>query len=140
MIETQLNSELQVVTSWLQKNLLSLNVLKTVFMVFTRQTYRPINVLLNNTHIEQVYETKFLGVLISTNLLWKAQIDSVCSKVIRSIGTIAKIRYLLPQNLVRQLYLSLVQPHMMYCCLVWASDSKSVILSRLHKLYKNIAA
>ena len=54
----------------------------------------------------------------------------------KNIGIIAKVRYILPQCQVRLLYLTLVEPYLTYCCLIWTSDVHSIILPRILKLQK----
>ncbi len=105
-------------------------------MVFAKKKLRPLQLLIAGTPVEQVFETKFLGVIISANLTWKSHIDTVCTKMAKNIGIIDKVRHILPQWQVRQLYLTLVQPYLTYCCLVWASDVHTGNLSRIHKLQK----
>jgi len=136
VLESNLNTLLNKVSEWLRYNLLSLNLAKTVCIVFAKKKLRPLQLLIAGTPIEQVLETKFLGVIISANLTWKSHIDTVCTKMAKNIGIIAKVRHILPQWQVRQLYLTLVQPYLTYCCLVWASDVRTGILSRIHKLQK----
>ena len=60
----QLNKDLRNVQEWLQCNKLSLNVLKTHYMVFTprNKLINDIDVKIHNVQIQRVYATKFLGV------------------------------------------------------------------------------
>ena len=77
-----------------------------------------------------------MGVVITHKLSWKPHIAIVCSKMSTNIGIIAKVRHLLPQSHVRLLYLTLVQPYMNYCCIVWAGTDKTDDLDRIHKIQK----
>ena len=58
--------------AWLQSNKLTLNLLKTHYMVFHRAKYKNIDVKLciNEVPIQQVDNTKFLGVIIDDNLTY----------------------------------------------------------------------
>jgi len=49
----------------------------------------------------------------------------------KNIGIISKVRHLLPQQLTRNLYFTLVHPYITYCNLVWASPLKSTQLERV---------
>ena len=65
-----------------------------------------------------MFETNFLGVVITHRHSWKPHIAIVCSKMSKNIGIIvAKFRHLLPQSHERLLYLTLVQPYMNYCAM-----------------------
>ena len=65
---------------------------------------------MNNVLLNKQYDTKFLGVILSSNLKWNKHIDIVVNKVSKNIGIIAKVRHLLPQTLTRNLYFTLVHP------------------------------
>ena len=49
-------------------NLLSLNVSKTSYIIFTRKQNQVANIFVGNTKIEQQFDAKFLGVIISFDL------------------------------------------------------------------------
>ena len=51
------------------------------------------NILLANTRIGKVKDTKFLGVIISSNLSWNKHIDVIINKMSKTIGIIAKVRH-----------------------------------------------
>ena len=55
-------------------------------------------IILENTVIKQVTETKFLGVLIDQHLSWKPHNDLVSKKFSKSVGIIAKARFCLSQG------------------------------------------
>ena len=54
----------------------------------------------------------------------------------KNIGIIAKVRHLLPLSHVRLLYLTLVQPYMNYCCIVWSGTDKTDDVDKIHKIQK----
>ena len=77
LIDT-VNDELKAIVSWLNSNKMSLNVDKTHFMISTTQSKkvsRNHDVIINEIKISEVTSTKFLGVMIGSNLTWKPQID-----------------------------------------------------------------
>ena len=65
-IEKEVNAELLYVVEWLQTNLLSLSVSKTSYIIFTRKKNQVANIFVGNTKIEQQFDAKFLGVIISS--------------------------------------------------------------------------
>ena len=92
---------------------------------------------MQEAELERSLETKFLGVIIifiNHKLSWKTHILTVSNKVSKNLGIIAKIRHLLPPDQVRMLYLTLVEPYMSYCCIVWADVDKTLCLDRIHKI------
>jgi len=136
LMEVQLNRELNLISSWLRSNLLTLNLEKTVYVMFTRRKIRPINISLYGTLINQVMDIKFLGIIIAHSLKWNLHISAVCSKMAKNIGILSKVRYFLPLDLRRQLYQTLVEPYMSYCCMIWAADRKTTCLNKVHKMQK----
>ena len=76
----------------------------------------------NRVEIE-VYETKFLGVMIDHKLCWKLHIDYIKRKLSKCIA-ILKTRDLLNKNL-HVLYYSLIMPYMSYCVEIWGNVYKT---------------
>ncbi len=116
--------------------MLSLNLTKTVYMVFTKRKIREMNLLLQNSKIPSATEIKFLGVIINSGLSWNQHIVAVCEKMSKVVGIIAKIRHIIPTENVRLLYKALVEPYMNYCCIIWASSDRSCLLDRVLKIQK----
>ena len=87
-----INQELVKVQEWLYCNKLSLNVLKTNYMIFTSRNkcMNAVDIRINNVTIERVYATKFLGVQIDAQLTWKKHIEYTCKKLCKCIGILAK--------------------------------------------------
>ena len=56
-----------LISEWFNVNLLSLNVKKTSYMVFSNAKNSRIDILLAGSKINQVYETRFLGVSFKLN-------------------------------------------------------------------------
>ena len=100
----QLNADLFRVREWLHCNKLSLNVLKTHYMIFTprNKIVADISIIIDSTKISRVYVTKFLGVQIDSKLSWEC-ISIIFVKHYRSaqLYCLKPIRRL--ENLVAQL-------------------------------------
>ena len=77
-----INNDLAKIQEWLYCNKLSLNVLETHYMIFTarNKTATDLDIKINEVRIERVYETKFLGVLVDSQLIWKKHIEYTCKK------------------------------------------------------------
>ena len=121
---------------WFCANKLSLNVTKTNYIVFGHLSkHWNQTIKFNNTIIERVHETKFLGVFIDSNLSWSNHIDSICSKISKSIAVLSRLKHILPRKILRSIYQTLILPHLTYCCSIWSSASKTA-LSKLTVLQK----
>ena len=135
-----INRELHKVCDWFKVNKLSVNASKTNFMLLG--TYHKTNVntgnkciILDNTKLERVKQTKFLGVIIDENLTWKNQIDNIAKNISRVIGLLYKLKHFVPERILYSLYCTLISPHINYCILAWGSAAKTY-LDKIFKLQK----
>ena len=96
-VTTVVNNELKQLGLWFRANKLSLNVNKTNFIMFNnkKQLRTDVHIVLNGTNIEQVTNTKFLGVTIDENLTWREHIKMVETKVSKSIAVLYKTMHVL---------------------------------------------
>ena len=118
-----LNEQLTAIYEWLCCNKLSLNVLKTHYMIFTPRNKKVnyVNLYINNVPIGRVYVTKFLGVQIDSQLNWKNHIEYTCKKLSKCIGILLKARKKLQKSSLISLYYSFAFPYFIYCNHVWGS-------------------
>ena len=90
-----LTNELKSLDVWFKVNKLSLNVVKTNFMVFGNRKNEKCHIYINDVELEEVKSAKFLGVIIDNKLTWNMQIKNVQSKIAKSISIMYKVKYLL---------------------------------------------
>ena len=96
-----------------------------------------ISIQIDNSVIERVKETVFLGVILNEHLSWKPHFLSVSRKISESIGIIYKSSFYLPKISLLSLYYSLVYPYLIYCVSVWGWTYQSN-LNRIIILQKKI--
>ena len=98
-LEKVINTELNKISNWFKLNKLSLNIDKTNFMIFKNKHNNKhdsnYKIEIDDKNIEKVEITKFLGVLIDNNLLWKAHTMHISKIVSKYNGIIRKIRFYL---------------------------------------------
>ena len=112
------NHELKAIVSWLNANKMSLNVDKTHFMIFkshSKKVTREKNIIVNGCKISEVTSTKFLGVMIDSNLTWKPHIDYISKKIAKNVGIIIKARKIFDKDTLLTLYYSFIFPYLNYC-------------------------
>lgn len=137
---TQLiNHELCTINNWFCANLLSLNVKKTSYILFGHKKLPDVDISINNQIVSRVHQTKFLGVIIQSNLKWHAHVLLIHSKISKTIGIMNKVKNVLSTPHLKVLYRSLIEPYLNYGCIIWASPEKTTILDSLHKLQKELA-
>ena len=119
------NTELQNVCNWLCANKLTINYKKCNYIIFRNSTrhidLNHVEVKLNNQNIPRVENTRFLGVIIDSNLTWTHHVNEIENKVAKNIGIIYRLSFYLPKTVLRTLYCSLILPYFYYCNLVWAN-------------------
>lgn len=134
----KMNVQLSKLVTWLNANKLSLNVSKTNYMVFkskSRNISHDHELIINGTILEQVSNTKFLGVFLDDKLKWDCHIQSIKSKIAKGIGIICKARKLLDQKTLITLYYTIIYPYLTYCIEVWGNSAQT-FMSCLHRLQK----
>ncbi len=88
---------------------------------------------IENTNIDKVYEFNFLGLTINENLNWKSHIDKIANKISKSMGILNKLKQILPLNAKVLIYNSLILSHANCCILTWGYQC-----DRILKLQKRI--
>jgi len=75
----------------------------------------------NNTKTEYLTSCKYLGMHLDPNLYFKSHIQHFETKLAKSVGTLSKLRFLLPKSTLCFLYYALIHPHLLYALPVWGS-------------------
>ena len=130
-----IEEDLKTVSDWLRANKLTLNVDKTVCLIFPKNQ-KPIKITinLNDQPIRNETEMKFLGVWIDTKLNWTINLNKLYIKLNQSIGLIRKGKNFLDINSLRILYFAQFQSHLNYGLSVWGNMISSTSLNKLQRL------
>ena len=121
---------MEKIIDWLNVNKLSLNLKKTHYMIFRKRRAKievKNKLVINGTTISMVKKSKFLGVYIDENLLFKDHILYVKGKISRSLGILYKARKFFVSETLLMLYNSFIFPHFTYCLSVWGNTCKSYL-------------
>ena len=131
-----MNNELVKVVEWVRWNGLTLNAGKCHYLLFHRSRRKlPDNIpdiLLNNSILDRLSSTRYLGVYLDDNLNWSAHVGYISRKLSRYIPVIFKVRQCLTRESLKLLYNSLIYPHLIYCNTVWGSARNSHISSLIN--------
>ena len=118
-----LQSDINMIKDWSDEHLLQLNPTKCKYMILSRKKSPVLNghtLSLGSSVLEEVETFKYLGVLIKNNLSWSDHITRVCSKARQILGLLYRQFYMdTPADTLKQLYLSLVRPHLEYAAQLW---------------------
>ena len=117
-----LQDDINKLDTGVNTNYLQFNTSKCKYMVVSRKIsdITSATLIMQGHHLERVECLKYLGLLLSTDLSWTAHVESVCSKARKLLGLLYRkyYQYAEPQILL-QLYISLVRPHLEYASPVW---------------------
>ena len=124
---------------WLHSNRLSLNANKMHIMIFgpkSKPNLDKVIIKIDETILNLVTFTKFLGVILDSNINWKNHISYISTKIAKSIGILSIARKTLPQKTLIQLYFSLIYPYLTYCIIIWGNSPSSTLwpVLRLQKI------
>jgi len=139
------NRVMEAVHQYMFKNLLHINLSKSVYMHFRPGRYNSCArvreygsekyITITNHKLSKVNKVRFLGVIIDDVLSWDPQLDHLKSKLNSSIGVIKRIRKFIPKSEYHKLYDSLFKSHLSYCISSWGGvpSYKLACLSSIQK-------
>ena len=134
-LSENINSELKNVHDWLAVNKLSLNIVKTKYMIFhfpQRKIDLTLDLKIDNIPISKTSEFNFLGLVIHDNLNWRPHMNKIGNKLSKLIGIFKRLHKYLPTNTLLLMYNSLFLPHLNYSILAWGYSC-----DRIFKLQKS---
>ena len=116
-----LNNDLERINLWSKRWLVTFNPQKTESMIFSRKRIKPHhpNLLMNNTVIANVETHKHLGLILSDDAKWKAQITECLNKAWQRIGILRSLKFLLSRSCLERMYFSFIRPLLEYSDVVW---------------------
>lgn len=138
-VRSNAERELSKIANWLDSNLLTLNAKKTNYICFSKydRTQPPDEFEVkihycpdfNNctyacTAIDKVMCTKYLGVMVDQRLSWHYHIELILCRIRKLMWTFKILRYVAPNDVLRQIYITLAQSVITYCLPIWGGASK----------------
>ena len=84
-LSENIESEMVKLKIWLDVNYLSLNLIRTKFMVFAKRSKDEVSSSIDGVKIEKVSEFRFLGITMNENLTWKLHVPYVKNKLSKNI-------------------------------------------------------
>ena len=77
--------------------------------------------------MKQTSNFKYLGVVIDSNLNFKAQVLEISKKIKRNIGAISKIRNFVTLDILINFYYSLIYPFLTYALVAWGNTYNTTV-------------
>jgi hypothetical protein len=140
-IAATLQSSASDIVEWTHLNHMSLNPLKTKYMILTTRQKRqrisspPTHILIGNQQIDEVSNHKVLGVTIDNNLTWGPHIHNLCKSTAKKVYQSAKIKKFLTFHARKTFFQAHIQSGLDYASTLWDCASESILkpLKSLHR-------
>ena len=129
-----LQDELCRLYDWFKANRLTLNLGKSVCMLFGNKNQLKLNLIVGNTRLQQVKSTKFLGIHIDEKLRWDIHISKLVLKLKRNLQLLCLGKNFLNVHCKRIVYFAHWQSHLSYCLSIWGNLVCDGVLDKLQKL------
>ena len=130
-----LEHDLEIISDWFKANKLTLNVNKTVFMLFHPKGHKMNEkIKFEDKIISNSHETKFLGIWLNDNLSWESHIRQLTLKLKRNLMLLKRSRNFLNKNALILIYYGHFHSHLKYGILLWESMLNRNQTKRLQKL------
>ena len=145
-IKEELIPALKKVCSWLRCNKLSLNTVKTEFMLIGTQqklerfdhdpAAAPYMISAGtDCEIKRMRIVKYLGLIVDDTLTWNGYVEYISTNIRRSIGILKRTSKFLKEGSLLMIYSSLIEPYLRYCNTVWGQCSET-LKDKNSRLYK----
>ena len=124
-INKPINNDLALLVQRLRSNKISLKTSKTEILLFRpkgKTITKHLNFRISRERIKTSTTVKYLSVLLHEHLNWQPHIDSLVTELSRAAGLLSKIRYYVPRYLLRTIYFSIFNSHMIYTCQIWGQN------------------
>ena len=110
---------LKLANEWIRANKLSINVNKTKIITFkpkNKNITKWLNFRMSGQKIKLNKQVKYLGVILQDDLHWSSHLSYLEHRLRCLIGLLSKVRYYVSKYLLRTIYYSLFNSHLIYSC------------------------
>jgi hypothetical protein len=133
----RLNRDLNRLSLWADKWLITFNAAKTVYIQITRKLFpapKPI-LRLKGAPVKEVTTHKHLGLTFNQTLTWTDHIDKLISKGAKCVGLLRRISRDVPRECLEILYKSMIRPILEYGDIIFdgCSDTSAKRLENVQR-------
>ena len=131
ILKKKVNEDLSLIYNWLCANKLSLNVVKTEFIIFKPPRIKlneRITLKINRTVIFESKKIKYLGLIVDDKLTWRYHNFELRKRLSSTIGILTKLRKLkINTDILISIYYSLFQSYLGYGLNAWGNSDKKYL-------------
>ena len=116
-----LNNDLQTITVWAHKWLVTFNPLKTESLTISRKLNKPYYppLYMSGTQINEVNSHKQLGIYLSNDCTWHNRFEYIKEKAWKRLNTMRRLKLVLDRKSLEIVYISFIRPTLEYGDTLW---------------------
>lgn len=136
MLQADIDLTLKELSKWFENNRIIINTSKTVsvnFHAVQNVNYYPASMNLNDSLIDSVTETKFLGIWIQDTIKWSTHIANLSSKLNSSSYAIRILSKSTSLHIRRVAYFAYFHSILKYGIIFWGNAPESITIFRIQK-------
>ena len=127
--------DLEIIQDWFNANKLTLNVDKTVCMIFSpKHKNTEMKICLSGVELPVVSYSKFLGLWFDSKLNWNEHIRRLASRLHSRLGLLKRSKNLLPTHARKTLYYAQFHSILAYGLLVWGNMITQTQMNKIRKI------
>ena len=128
--------DLRIIQDWFNANKLTLNMTKSVYVVFgdDNNTLKNLVLKIGETQIPRVPSAKILGLWIDEKLTWNTHIDKILTKLRSRLGLLKYSKNILTEHAKRILYFAQIYSVLTYGIVVWGTMINKTRLNDLQQV------
>ena len=120
-INKHINHNLKLLNTWHGANRrISLNARKTEIILFRPKSRvnitKHLDFRIRDQRVKRIKEVKYLGLLVDEFLQWRTHFTDLKQKLNQAIDLLSKICHHTSENLLKSIYFSLFNSHLLYSC------------------------
>ena len=129
---------LEKITDWTEENKLNTKKSKAMVFNFTNDYQFGTKMMLDNQELEEIQETKLLGVIINNKLNWDSNTDFLVKKSNAKMWILHKlVDFQVPKDDLKIIYFLYIRSHLEQSCQVWHSSLTLENTKDIERVQKN---
>ena len=129
-INCLINHNLALLVHWLRASKISLNTSKREIAIFRpkhKTITKHLNFRISGEKTNLSMTVKYLGVILHEHLEWQGYINSLLIKPNRAPDRLSKIQHYVQKFLLRTIYFSVFNLHLIFTCQIWGQKENNTI-------------
>ena len=132
-----LEQDLANLLDWFYANKLTLNLSKTICVLFQQQReQKSITLEVNGWTLKNQPDTKFLGIWLDQNLKWTSHIQKVIIKLRRNQNLLKCTKHYFNKDTKKLIYHAHIESHLRYGLIVWGNNATKKQLNKIRSIQK----